>query len=99
MMHPLKVRFVDSESTTIAELDLHAIPRVGETVRFRPRGDTTTTLTVKQVTYTLADPNDPPAEKEPFDAEVVLALTAANPTAVQVPAPAPAMPAAAAPRV
>jgi hypothetical protein len=57
-------------------MDHHAVPRVGETVRFRAGAGGKTTLTVKTVTYTVADPNDPPVDSEPFDAEVVLELTA-----------------------
>ena len=84
-MHPFKVRFIDSQSATIAEVDLHAIPREGEAVRFRTRAGGETTLTVKAVTYTLPDPNDPPAEKETCDAVLVLGLTAVGEVALSPP--------------
>jgi hypothetical protein len=84
-MHQFKVRFIDSQSTTSAEMDLHAIPREGETIRFRTGAGSETTLTVKAVTYTLADPSDPPLDKETCDAVLVLGLTAVGEVAIAPP--------------
>jgi hypothetical protein len=91
-MSSFKIRFIDSQSITIAELNLPAVPREGETIRFRAGAGGETMLTVKAVTYLLADPTDPPAEKEPHDVVVVLGLTpigevsVGRPSADKVPA-------------
>ena len=75
-MNSFKVRFIDSQSATISDAEMHFVPRVGEEIRFRAGAGGETTLTVKTVVHTLPDPKDPPAQKEPYDAVVVLALTA-----------------------
>lgn len=75
-MNHLKVRFIDSNSTTVADMELASLPRVGDEIRFRAGAGGQTTLTVKTVIHTLPDPKDPPADKEAHDAVIVLALTA-----------------------